>query len=156
MSASTTSVLHHTFTVERTYAAAPARVFRAFEDPRIKRQWFIEGEGWEVEEYTFDFRVGGREFSRFRFRGGDEITNDTTFFDIVPDQRIVIAYWMTMGDRRITTSLATIEFKPTGTGTKLVFTEQIVFLDGSDHPAQREEGTRELLEKLGDVLDRTA
>jgi len=36
----TPSVLHHTFVIERTYAAAPARVFRAFEDPKLKRQGF--------------------------------------------------------------------------------------------------------------------
>jgi uncharacterized protein YndB with AHSA1/START domain len=156
MTASALSVVHHTFRIERTYAAPPARVFRAFEDPKIKRQWFVEGEGWQVDEFTVDFRVGGREFSRFRFQGGEEVTNDTTYHDIVPNHRIVIAYSMTIGGRRISTSLATMEFKPAGKGTTLVFTEQDAFLDGADFPAQREEGTRELLEKLGEMLDQAA
>jgi uncharacterized protein YndB with AHSA1/START domain len=151
----TPSVVHHTFTIERTYPAAPARVYRAFEDPNLKRKWFAEGEGWEVDEFTVDFRVGGREYSRFRFQG-NEITNDTTYQDIVPNHRIVIAYTMTMGGKRISSSLATMEFKPAGAGTKLVFTEHDAFLDGADHPKQREEGTRELLDKLGELLTQTA
>jgi uncharacterized protein YndB with AHSA1/START domain len=150
------SVLHHTFTVERTYAAPPSRVFRAFEDPGLKRQWFVDGEGWDVDEYTFDFRVGGREFTRFRFKGGEEMTNDTVFHDIVPNHRIVIAYMMTIGGKCISSSLATIELKPAGVGTTLVFTEHDAFLDGADHPKEREEGTRELLGKLGEVLERSA
>ncbi|MDQ1721444.1 MAG: hypothetical protein QOI26_1178, partial [Pseudonocardiales bacterium] len=34
------TVEHSTFTVERTYNAAPARVFAAFADPAKKGRWF--------------------------------------------------------------------------------------------------------------------
>lgn len=148
------SVVHATFTVERTYDASPARVFRAFADPAIKRRWFVEGEGWEIEEYQSDFRIGGREFSRFRFRGGPEITNDTTYHDIVPERRIIIVYWMTIGGQRISVSLTTLEFEPTGAGTHLVLTEQGAYLDGLSTAEDREEGTRELLECLYRELKR--
>jgi uncharacterized protein YndB with AHSA1/START domain len=63
------SVTHATFTIERTYDAPPRRVFKAFADPAIKRRWFAEGEGWEIEEFMVVFRVGGTERSRFRFQG---------------------------------------------------------------------------------------
>ena len=59
---------------------------------------------------------------------------------------------MLMDDKRISVSVATIEFKPTGTGTRLVLTEQGVFLDGYDTAASREHGTRELLEALDKSL----
>jgi uncharacterized protein YndB with AHSA1/START domain len=45
-----------------------ARVFKAFADPAAKRRWFIEGEGSDIESYESDFRVGGLETSRFRFK----------------------------------------------------------------------------------------
>ena len=83
------SVVHSTFSIERTYPVAPSCVFLAFADQAAKRRWFAEGEGWEVEEFTLDFRVGGREFSRFRFEGGAPIRNETVYQDIVPDRRIV-------------------------------------------------------------------
>lgn len=34
------SVLHATFTLERTYPATPARVFAAWADPAAKARWF--------------------------------------------------------------------------------------------------------------------
>ena len=34
------SVLHSTYTIERTYAATPERVFAALSDPAKKRRWF--------------------------------------------------------------------------------------------------------------------
>jgi uncharacterized protein YndB with AHSA1/START domain len=150
------SVKHATFTIERTYDVSPARVFKAFADPAAKRRWFAEGEGWEVEEFAVDFRVGGQERSRFRFRGGPLIRNDTVYQDIVPDQRIIIAYTMTVGENRISASLATIEFEPTGSGTRLAFTEQGAFLDGYDDAGKREAGTRELLGALDKELKRQA
>jgi uncharacterized protein YndB with AHSA1/START domain len=148
------SVTHATFTIERAYDATPARVFQAFADPAAKRRWFAEGEGWTVEQFDVDFRVGGHERGRFRFKGGPLIANDTKYEDIVPDERIIIAYTMTIGDNRISASLATMEFKPAGSGTRLVFTEQGAFLDGHDNVTQREKGTRELLEALALELKR--
>lgn len=148
------SVAHATFTIERRYDAPPARVFKAFADPVQKRRWFVEGEGWEVEAFETEFRVGGTERGRFRFQGGPLITNDTLYQDIVPGERIIIAYTMTVGGNRISASQATMQFEPAGSGTRLVFTEQDAFLDGYDDVGQREAGMRELLEALDRELRR--
>ena len=148
------SVAHATFTIERRYAAPSARVFEAFADPVQKRRWFAEGEeGWEVESFESDFRVGGWERSSFRFQGGPRITNDTVYQDIVPERRIIIAYSMTIAGNPISASLATMQFEPDGKGTRLVFTEQDAFLDGHDDVGQREAGTRELLEALAKEVE---
>ena len=45
-------------------------------------------------------------------------------------------------------TVATVEFRETGERTELVLTEQGVFLDGQETAAQREEGTRSLLDSL--------
>lgn len=79
-------------------------------------------------------------------------TNDTVFMDIVPDERIVIAYTMTIAGGRISVSQATMEFLPDGSGTRLVFTEQAAFFEGSDGPEMREQGTRELLDSMAKEL----
>ena len=98
------SVNHATFEIERSYPVPPARVFAAFADPVKKRRWFREEDASETFEFEMDFRVGGRERSRFRIKGGpvDGVlcTNDTTYQDIVPDSRIVLAYTMTLGEKR--------------------------------------------------------
>lgn len=71
----------------------------------------------------------------------------------MPDERIVYTYTLDMDDTRISVSATTVEFKPEGGGTKLIFTEQGVFLDGHDTPDLREHGTKEMLDKLGVQLE---
>ena len=146
------SVVHNTFSIERTYPSPPSLLFAAFSNQETKRRWFAEGEGWEVDQFRLDFRVGGREVSRFRKKGGAPMGNDTVYLDIVPERRIVLAYTMTVGDKRISVSLATVEFAPSGEGTRLVYTEQAAFLDGADATKRRESGCRGLLERLGEEL----
>jgi len=55
---------------------------------------------------------------------------------------------------RISVSLATVEFKPAGGGTRLIVTEQGVFLDGYEDKGSREHGTGALLDRLGAALQR--
>ncbi len=151
------SVIHSTFVIERSYPATPERVFQAFADPTRKRRWFVEGQGHEVEHYEMDFRVGGKERARFRFKEGTPLkgiayTNDTSYQDIVPNRRVVLASAMAIGDRRISASLVTIELLPSETGTGLILTHQGAFFEGADGPEMREAGWRKLLERLTEEL----
>jgi uncharacterized protein YndB with AHSA1/START domain len=146
------TVVHDTFVIERNYPTTPQRVFEAFADKAKKRRWCVEGEGFTIEEFEMDFRVGGVERSRFRFNGGSAIMCDAIYQDIVPNQRIVFVYTMTAGAKRLSSSLTTIELLPGKKGTNLIFTEQGAFFDGADSVKGREEGCRGLLEQLGKEL----
>lgn len=148
------SVIHDTFSIERTYPVAPARVFAAFASAEAKDAWGdtgvlapAEGEAG-IEE--FDFRPGGRE--RFgHMMEGTTFRYDALYYDIVPDQRIVYSYEMYADGARISVSVATIEFAKSGDGTALTWTEQGTYLDGIDGPqapALRKEGTTEMLDGL--------
>jgi uncharacterized protein YndB with AHSA1/START domain len=152
------TVNHSTFVIERSFPAAPERVFAALADPARKRRWFAESEGFKVDSFEMDFRVGGFERSRFRFNASTPIpentpcANDSVYLDIVTNQRVVLAYTMTVGGKRISASQATFELRAAGTGTQLIFTEQAAFFEGGDGPEMREAGWRELLERLGREL----
>jgi uncharacterized protein YndB with AHSA1/START domain len=148
----TRSVTHSTFTLERRYDASPARVFAAWADPAAKPQWFGNPEGWKSEHYELDFRVGGGEQLRGRPGDGPLIAFEGRYLDIVEDERIVYAYGMTVDGTRISASLGTVELKPEGSSTRLVYTEQGAFLDGEDDPEQRRKGTEDLLDGLGKFL----
>jgi uncharacterized protein YndB with AHSA1/START domain len=147
------SVIHSTFVIERCYPATPERVFAAFADPAKKRRWFVEGEGHDVEQYQMDFRVGGNESARFRFKEGTPLkgitcTNDTNYQDIVPNRRIVHASTMAIGEKCISASLVTVEFLRSESGTGVILTHQGAFFEGADGPEMREAGWRKLLERL--------
>src|SRR5262249_24065417 len=138
------------------FEAAPHMVFTAFADPEAKARWVGGPPGWVQGENHMDFRVGGREVNVGGPPGGVTSRFECRYYDIVPNQRIVYVYEMYLDDARISVSVATIEFKPAGAGTRFVLNEMGAYLDGFDNPAMREEGTRHLVEALARSLKQTA
>jgi uncharacterized protein YndB with AHSA1/START domain len=151
------TVEHNTFVIERDYAASAARVYAAFADPKQKLRWFGDTSSESTTTHEIDFRVGGQESLRGDAPDGvPSFTYDARYQDIVEGSRIVYSYEMTMDGRRISVSVATIEFVATEQGTHFILTEQGVFLDGLDTGAIREQGTRDLLAALDTYLKETA
>jgi uncharacterized protein YndB with AHSA1/START domain len=154
------SVVHSTFVLERNYPKSPERVFSAFSKAPLKRRWFLESDKQDVEHFEMDFRVGGTEQARLRLKEGTPfpgiaIVTETTYLDIQPDRRIVIASIMTLGEKPVSASLVTFEFSPAENGTDLICTYQGAFFEGSDGPERREGGWRKLLDKLEEELSRS-
>jgi uncharacterized protein YndB with AHSA1/START domain len=143
------STAHDTFEIERTYDATPARVFGAWADPIAKAKWF----GQNSASHRLDFRVGGQESTGGGPPGGPVYAYTAQFAEIVPDQRIVSTYSMTMDGTLISVSIATVELLVAGSGTRLKYTEQAVYLDGHDTPAARKHGCGEILENLAAFLN---
>ncbi len=129
------SVVHATFTIERTYEAKPAHVFKAWAEPTAKASWFGPKD-LPQESREFAFEVGGYERFAIEIPDGSVYRFDSRYQDIVEGERIVYAYDMYRDEARISVSLATIEFEAVGAATKLRFTEQGVFLDGLDTPGR--------------------
>jgi uncharacterized protein YndB with AHSA1/START domain len=150
------SVTHATFVIERSYGTAPAAVFAAWAQPGAKARWFVGPEGWKQLEREFDFRIGGRERLRGTHKSGVVSAFDAHYLDIVAHQRIIYSYRMHLNDKPISVSLASVEFKGVGAGTRLTFTEQAAFLDDFDDGGGRERGTGVLLDQLGADLRRGA
>ena len=146
------STTHSTFVIERDYDASAARVFAAWADKSAKGQWFGPSEG----EHQLDFREGGREHLLADVHGA-VYAYDALYEDIVPDERIVFTYNMHRDGKRISVSVTTVELRPAvGDKTRLRYIEQGVFLDGEDTPELREQGTKEILDKLGEAVKQGA
>lgn len=150
-------MIHNTFVVERSYPQPPAQVFAAFAQADKKRKWYAEGDH-ELEEYVMDFKVGGGERLRYRFKEGHpiagmEIENVGSYKDIVPEQRIVEASSMRLNGTVISVTLVTLEFREKDGGTDLVCTHQGVFYEGSGGWEMRKQGWESLFAKLAKALD---
>jgi uncharacterized protein YndB with AHSA1/START domain len=146
------SVTHGTFNLQRVYEVPRERVFAAFATKEGKAGWFHGGDGYAIVERAFEFREGGKEILVGRWETGMVTRMDLIYFDIVPNERIVYTYEMRLDGTKISVSLATIEFKAQGQGTRLLLTETGAYLDGYDDAGSREHGTNALIDKLGAYL----
>lgn len=151
------AVTHSTFVIDRSYPQSPERVFAAFAQPSRKRRWYAEGDH-EIQEFEMEFRVGGGDRFRYRFKeghpiAGSEILNEGSYQDIVPDHRIVMTQKMSLNGKAINVNLLTFEFLPADGGTQLVLTNQGTFVDWPEGAKMVEHGWRSLVERVGAAVE---
>src|SRR6201993_1536820 len=114
MTATESSIIHSTFVLDRHYPQPPERVYAAFAQPARKRRWYAEGDH-EIQEFEMEFRVGGSERLRYRFKeghpiAGSEIANESTYQDILPEKHIVMAQKMSLNGKPSIIGLLTFAF----------------------------------------------
>lgn len=137
------TIQHGSFTIEREFMQPINKIYDAFADKALKAQWFGAS-----DDYKLDFQVGGKEVNIAIPHEGLSFHYEALYYDIVLNQRIVYSYEMYMNNKRISVSLATIEFTEAEGKTKLTLREDGAFLDGDDTVDAREGGTRQLLDRL--------
>ena len=145
------SITHSTFTLERDYAAPVETVWEALTVKAVKTKWFGDVDN-QPENWTIDFREGGREYSSGEFRGQIS-TYDAIYHDIVEHERFVLSYTMHIDDKKLSTSLQSIELAPSPRGTLVLLTEHGVYFDGNEDGIERKHGWAELLGALADVVE---
>lgn len=146
------SIAHGSFTVTRSYPHPVAKVFTAWSDPTIKRQWY-GGPDQDDSRRVFEFWVGGRE-NNFGRIGDVQFALEGIYYDIVPEARIIYAYDVRLDGVITSLSVTTVEFRSSASGTELSMTEHGAFFDGIDNAEDRIGGTEWVLDELGKVLDR--
>jgi uncharacterized protein YndB with AHSA1/START domain len=112
----------------RTIPAPPDRVYRAWLDPAVIRQWFAPGE-FAVSDATVDERVGGRHSVRHVDPDGHDVGGfESELVELVPDRRIVFR-WGFVGPDHVPdpahASVLTIDLAPApGGGTELTLVHE--------------------------------
>lgn len=116
-----------TVRIERTLAAPPERVYRAWLDPDLLRRWMAAGE-FHVTRADVDERVGGR-FEIFQ-AGPDGVHRGGFSCEIValePPARIAIR-WGFVGPDRVADpahdSMLTVTFEPVDDGTRMTLVHE--------------------------------
>lgn len=135
------AVSHETFTIERVYPNCLAHVWASWSVREKKAAWMGD------DALEMDFRPGGEERGGFEDARGTHV-NAGRYFEIVEQERIVLAYSMSVNGRVHSVSLATVLFFDEGGGTRVRYSEQMCVIPPSDGVAGRRAGWEHLLEAL--------
>lgn len=131
--------------LERTFDALPERVFAAWTDPRLLKQWWgpIDSIVTDVE---VDLRVGGQ------YRLGIQVSTQAIYvvhgvYQVIqPPHKLVFTWRWENPEMDIGTSLVSIEFRAKGNRTELQLTHER--LPTPETRLQHNEGWESILEKL--------
>ncbi len=140
-------LFHGSFSHSRSLPASPAAIFAAFADTAVRRRWFQIPSEPDGAHHELDFRVGGAEIARGRLAGAglpETIEYRSRFVEIVPEERIIYTYELSLNGELRSVSLVSVELAPDAGGTRLTYTEHYVFTafsgDGWHDRAERERG----------------
>jgi uncharacterized protein YndB with AHSA1/START domain len=109
--------------LQRTIAAKPAQVYRAWLDPALLAQWMNPGSPADGVRAEVDERVGGH----FRIFTADGGGFDAELLELVPDRRISYRWGFVGPDRRngpVFDSVLTVTFDDTEAGTLLTLVHE--------------------------------
>lgn len=155
-------VLHGSFALERELPAPPDRVFAAFSELSLRRQWFFRlplDPG--TAHHELDFRVGGQEIAGGTFTANgpvERLEYTSTFLDIVSGKRIVYSSELVLNGRRRSASLVIVGLGPTASGARMTYIEHYILLafegDGQADVAHQQAGVQLMLTGLKALLER--
>jgi uncharacterized protein YndB with AHSA1/START domain len=110
----------HQLSLSKWIRAKRDRVFAAWTEPEIMRQWFCPRELTLVSAEA-DVRVGGR-FRAAMSNGSETYTVHGTYREIIPGQRLVFSHQWEEHDAA--TTLVTVEFADQDGGTLVSLTHE--------------------------------
>ena len=110
-------------TIEREIAAPPERLFDAWLDPALAKQFLFATPDGEIVRCDIDARIGGRFLIVDRRADGDA-EHHGEFLKIDRPRRISF-HFRGPGTEEGEWSTVTVNFEPTATGTRLTLTHEI-------------------------------
>lgn len=126
--------------IVRFVAAPRTKVWRAWSDPEILKQWWCP-KPWVTEVHAFDFCNGGAFHTFMSGPDGGKSDNPGIFLEIVPMERIVWTSMLVAGWRPATpwlamTGIFTLEDE--GAGTR--YTARCLHKDDADRKTHEDMG----------------
>jgi uncharacterized protein YndB with AHSA1/START domain len=88
MTKATASAEGRDLIVTRVIDAAPEKVFRAWTNPELLREWFAP-KPWTTPKVETDVRVGGSSLVVMRGPDGKDFPNRGVYLEVVKNERLV-------------------------------------------------------------------
>jgi uncharacterized protein YndB with AHSA1/START domain len=125
------SIARDTIVLERTYRAAPDRVFGVWEDVKARARWAKPFPEMDLVYDSHDFRVGGTDVYRCGLDGVFNWAAEIQYLDIVRDKRLIYSERMAEDGKPQSASVTTVELFARGKETLQIVSIDILTLDGS-------------------------
>jgi uncharacterized protein YndB with AHSA1/START domain len=132
--------------LRRHYPVPPERVYRAWTEPEVLKEWFAPSADWKVPVVEIDPREGGRYRIVMIAPNGDEHEGRGEYREVSPPTKLVFTWTWDFTEGREST--VSVEFRATDGGTTLHLTHERLA------PERREahsEGWTKSLERLGQI-----
>ncbi|TFD53928.1 SRPBCC domain-containing protein [Cryobacterium frigoriphilum] len=138
------------FTLRRTIAATPDRVWTAWTDPVAVAQWWHpRGTSTPRDEVRIDARVGGQyRYTMVNDAAGNRVVTAGVYREVAPFERLVFTWGEP--DDVVDTPVVTLTLEPVAAGTTLTF--DLRGVDGAPGDGFFYDGWRETLDSLAEYL----
>ncbi len=113
-----------TLDITRRFAAAPARVFSAFIEPKIFARWWGP-KGFTLPSYEWNPRPGASYRLDMQAPSGNVFVLTGQFREVDPPRRLVYTWIWRQGDMKGHETRVTLEFRPFGRGTEMQLTHEL-------------------------------
>jgi uncharacterized protein YndB with AHSA1/START domain len=122
----------HSVRVTRVIRASRERLFDAWLNPEIRRQWWLTAHGEGPTVCEIDAQVGGR-YRLHQIGGGCESPEqdenyewimEGEFLEIVPPERLVFTWNVNHVDEPVVDQRVTVEFRAVPGGTEITITHE--------------------------------
>ena len=135
----------------RLIDAPPEKVFRAWTDPVLLKQWFCP-KPWTVASAELDVRPGGASVIVMRSPEGQEFPNSGVYLEVVKNERLVFTDAYTKAwepsEKPFMTGIITFENE----GGKTKYTARVLHWSVADRKTHEEMGFHEGWSKATDQL----
>lgn len=126
--------------ITRTISAPPEKLFRAWTEPELVKQWFAP-KPFSTPEVTLDVRPGGANVIVMRDPQGNDYPNRGVYLDVVKNERLVFtdAYTQAWVPSEKPFMTVTISLEDAG-GGKTLYTARVLHWTVADRDAHEKMG----------------
>ena len=135
----------------RLMDASPDKVYRAWTDPALLRQWFAPAP-WTIARAEMDVRPGGATLVVMRSPEGNEMPCPGVFLEVVPNRRLVFTDAYTGAWQPSSKPFMTVVITFEDEGGKTRYTARALHWTAEDREAHEKMGFHEGWGKCADQL----
>jgi uncharacterized protein YndB with AHSA1/START domain len=154
------NVQFDSFEMVEEFSCSIEKLFNAFTDPIIKREWYAEGSHRATHDtnlYSMDSNVGGKEIFQFTLNHntpvpGLKIDMESECIARIDQQLLIYQSRMASNKNNLSASIETFQFYTKSGKAVIKLTQQGTYLEGADGPQMRKNGFLQLFSHLRNYI----